>query len=79
MNFMKNKKLKNSEKSEKGSISLFVLIAILMFLFLILGYYIMIENQLVAQKEEINKISQDYQNKDIEEEYEKAINENMEE
>ena len=55
---------KNNIFSEKGSVTLFILIAIIFFLIVSLNIYSSNKNKLVAQAEEIKAIEENY-NKDL--------------
>ncbi len=65
-------------KKEKGSITLFVLIAILMFIILAINIYININNKNMAQAEEILKVKNEYyaSYEQMDEQYNKITNQN---
>ena len=63
---------KDKIKQEKGSITLYVVLSMAFFLFLILGIYFNTNNKIQKQEKEIEKIQQEYKRNNIEEVYEKA-------
>ena len=63
---------KDKIKQEKGSITLYVVLSMAFFLFLILGIYFNTSNKIQKQEKEIEKIQQEYKRNNIEEVYEKA-------
>ncbi len=69
---MKNKLIKN-KKSEKGSVTLFVLIALIFFLIIGIFIFININNNKTSQAEEIKQIEKNYEttSEELEQKYEK--------
>lgn len=65
--------MKNKIKSQKGSISLFVLISMIFFIIVILGIYAATSNRLQKQEKEIEQIQKSYEKTDINTVYEKAL------
>lgn len=63
-------KYKNQIKSQKGSITLYVLISMMFFLFIILGIYINTSNKIQKQEKEIEKVQKEYEKEDINDIYE---------
>ena len=82
--FVKNFKLMKKDIdntcSEKGSITLFILISILFFLMIAIGIYVNVSNKTLAQEIEISKIKSEYEisKEQINEEYEEIIKNNSE-
>lgn len=68
----KNTKL----RSEKGSITLYVLLSILFFIIILVGLYVNSNNKISKQKKEIEDIQKSYQKEDINSIYEKALEKN---
>ena len=65
-------KYKNEIKSQKGSITLYVLISMMFFLIIILGIYFSSSNKIQKQEEEIEKIQKEYEKNNINDIYEEA-------
>ena len=65
-------------RSEKGSITLFVLITMLFFIYIVISVYMNQNNKINAQKKQIQQIQQEY-NKDenMEEIYNDLISETL--
>lgn len=68
---MKNKN--NNRKSEKGSVTLFVLIAMMFFLMILLSLFVGAKNKMTEQSKKIKIIQNEYKAVDMEEEYLKVI------
>ncbi len=69
---MKNlTKLQNKLKESTGSVTLFVLISMMFFLFVTLTWYTNAKNQLSEQRKQIKIIQNQYNSSDMEEEYRK--------
>ena len=69
---MKNlTKLQNKLKESTGSVTLFVLISMMFFLFVTLSWYTNAKNQLSEQRKQIKIIQNQYNSSDMEEEYRK--------
>ena len=66
-----NKKI----KKEKGSVTLFVLVSMLFFMFVLVGMYVNTSNKVAKQEREVNKIQQSYEQVDINDIYNKKIKE----
>jgi len=66
-----NKKI----KKEKGSVTLFVLVSMLFFMFVLVGMYVNTSNKVAKQEREVNKIQQSYEQVDINDIYNKKIQE----
>ena len=66
-----NKKI----KKEKGSVTLFVLVSMLFFMFVLVGMYVNTSNKVAKQEREVNKIKQSYEQVDINDIYNKKIQE----
>ena len=66
-----NKKI----KIEKGSVTLFVLVSMLFFMFVLVGMYVNTSNKVAKQEREVNKIQQSYEQVDINDIYNKKIQE----
>lgn len=64
-----------SSKHEKGSITLFILIAVLFFIFSVIGIIVNVKNNKLAQEREIHKIQESYQisNQDAEQIYQEEL------
>lgn len=75
------KKFKRKYKNEKGSVTLFVLIAMLFFILIVYVVYQGTRNDLLAQNREVKKIQQDYEKStneiEMQKEYENIISENL--
>ena len=68
---MKNK---STIKSQKGSITMYVLVSMIFFIVVILQIYIYTSNNLQKQEEQIVKIQKEYEKQDINELYEETYN-----
>ena len=67
---MKNREeLQNKLKNQAGSVTLFVLITMMFFLFVTLTWYTNAKNQLSEKKEQIKIIQNQYNSYDMEEQY----------
>lgn len=66
-----NKKI----KKEQGSVTLFVLVSMLFFMFVLVGMYVNTSNKVSKQEREVNKIQQSYEQVDINDIYNKKIQE----
>ena len=66
-----NKKI----KKEQGSVTLFVLVSMLFFMFVLVGMYVNTSNKVAKQEREVNKIQQSYEQVDINDIYNKKIQE----
>ena len=66
-----NKKI----KKEQGSVTLFVLVSMLFFMFVLVGMYVNTSNKVAKQEREVNKIQQSYEQVDINDIYNKNIQE----
>jgi len=66
-----NKKI----KKEKGSVTLFVLVSMLFFMFVLVGMYVNTSNKVAKQEREVNKIQQSYEQTDINDIYNKKYEE----
>ena len=66
-----NKKI----KKEQGSVTLFVLASMLFFMFVLVGMYVNTSNKVAKQEREVNKIQQSYEQVDINDIYNKKIQE----
>ena len=64
-----NKKI----KKEQGSATLFVLVIMIFFMFVLLGMYVNTSNKVAKQEREVNKIQQSYEQVDINDIYNKKI------
>lgn len=64
-----NKKI----KKEQGSVTLFVLVSMLFFMFVLVGMYVNTSNKVAKQEREVNKIQQSYEQVDINDIYNKKI------
>ena len=75
------KKFKRKYKNEKGSVTLFVLIAMLFFILIVYVVYQSTRDDLLAQNREVKKIQQDYEKSsneiEMEKEYENLVSENL--
>lgn len=75
------KKFKRKYKNEKGSVTLFVLIAMLFFILIVYVVYQSTRDDLLAQNREVKKIQQDYEKPsneiEMEKEYENLVSENL--
>lgn len=75
------KKFRRKYKNEKGSVTLFVLIAMLFFILIVYVVYQGTRNDLLAQNREVKKIQQDYEKStneiEMQKEYENIISENL--
>lgn len=65
------KRFKRNHKNEKGSVTLFVLIAMLFFILIVYVVYQSTRDDLLAQNREVKKIQQDYEKSSNEIEMEK--------
>lgn len=65
--------MKNKIESQRGSITLFVLISMIFLIIVIVGIYISISNKLQKQEKEIEQIQQSYEKTDINTVYEKTL------
>lgn len=70
--------MKNNKKilkNKKGSVTIFVIVAIAFFLMIVIGVYLKTSNSKQAQLEQIEKITSEYNvtNNEIESEYNKLI------
>lgn len=65
--------MKNKIKSQKGSITLFVLISMIFLIIVIVGIYIATSNKAQKQEKEIEQIQQSYEKTDINTVYEKTL------
>mgnify|MGYP004600807523 FL=1 len=66
-----NKKI----KKEQGSVTLFVLVSMLFFMFVLVGMYVNTSNKVAKQEREVNKIQQSYEQVNINDIYNKKIQE----
>ncbi len=66
-----NKKI----KKEQGSVTLFVLVSMLFFMFVLVGMYVNTSNKVAKQEREVNKIQQSYEQTDINDIYNKKYEE----
>ena len=66
-----NKKI----KKEQGSVTLFVLVSMIFFMFVLVGMYVNTSNKVAKQEREVNKIQQSYEQVDINDIYNKKIQE----
>ena len=67
---MKNiEELQNKLKDQAGSVTLFVLITMMFFLFVTLTWYTNAKNQLSEKREQIKIIQNQYNSSDMEEQY----------
>lgn len=64
-----NKKI----KKEQGSATLFVLVSMIFFMFVLVGMYVNTSNKVAKQEREVNKIQQSYEQVDINDIYNKKI------
>ncbi len=64
-----NKKI----KKEQGSVTLFVLVSMIFFMFVLVGMYVNTSNKVAKQEREVNKIQQSYEQVDINDIYNKKI------
>lgn len=64
-----NKKI----KKEQGSVTLFVLVSMLFFMFVLVGMYVNTSNKVAKQEREVNRIQQSYEQVDINDIYNKKI------
>ena len=60
-------------KSEKGSITLYVLISMIFFLIVVTALYVSSSNKVRAEESQIRKIQQQYEKQDANDLYQKAI------
>lgn len=65
--------MKNEVKSQKGSITLFVMICMVFLIIVIVGIYVATSNRIKKQEKEIEQIQKSYENTDINIVYEKAL------
>ena len=61
--------------NEKGSVTLFVVVAMLFFMLFLLTMYMNLSNKIMNKNEEIAKIQKNYEDKSMDEEYERIMNE----
>lgn len=66
--------IKKKIKSQKGSITLFVLISIMFFIIILTGIYISSSNKVQQREKEIEKIQEEYKQKDVNDIYEEIYN-----
>ena len=66
-----NKKI----KKEQGSVTLFVLVSMIFFMFVLVGMYVNTSNKVAKQEREVNKIQQSYEQVNINDIYNKKIQE----
>lgn len=66
-----NKKI----KKEQGSVTLFVLVSMIFFMFVLVGMYVNTSNKVAKQEREVNKIQQSYEQTDINDIYNKKYEE----
>lgn len=66
-----SQKLQNKFKDSTGSVTLFVLITMIFFLFVTLTWYTNAKNQLSEQRKQIKIIQNQYNSSNMEEEYRK--------
>lgn len=59
----------NKVKSEKGSVTLFVLVAMILLLVILLAVYTQTTNKNISQKKELEKIQEEYKGENIEQIY----------
>lgn len=64
-----NKKI----KKEQGSVTLFVLVSMIFFMFVLVGMYVNTSNKVAKQEREVNKIQQSYEQVDVNDIYNKKI------
>ena len=64
-----NKKI----KKEQGSVTLFVLVSMIFFMFVLVGMHVNTSNKVAKQEREVNKIQQSYEQVDINDIYNKKI------
>ena len=69
---MKNIKNYQKIKQEKGSITLYVLISMLLFIVVILAIYFNSNSKMQKQNKEIEKIQKEYEKENINDVYEKT-------
>ena len=65
--------MKNKISNSKGSITLFVLISVLFFLVVVSGIYIGVSNKTQKQESDIQKIQQVYEKENVDDLYNKSI------
>ncbi len=65
--------MKNKISNSKGSITLFVLISVLFFLVVVSGIYIGVSNRTQKQERDIQKIQQVYEKENVDDLYNKSI------
>ncbi len=68
--------MNNKLKNEKGSITLYVLISMVFFIVVVYGVYFNTTNKAQKQNKEIEKIQKQYEKEDINDLYEKTMNQN---
>lgn len=66
-----NKKI----KKEQGSVTLFVLVSMIFFMFVLVGMYVNTSNKVAKQEREVNKMQQSYEQTDINDIYNKKYEE----
>ena len=66
-----NKKI----KKEQGSATLFVLVSMIFFMFVLVGMYVNTSNKVAKQEREVNKMQQSYEQTDINDIYNKKYEE----
>ena len=59
-------------KTEGGSITSFTLLSIMFFVIVLVGIYVGINNKIIKQRDEIEKIKESYQQKNVDEIYEQT-------
>lgn len=69
-----NKKI----KKEQGSVTLFVLVSMIFFMFVLVGMYVNTSNKVAKQEREVNKIQQSYEQVNINDIYNKKYEEKNE-
>ena len=62
------------QKREKGSVTLFVLIAMIFFLVIIFTWFASVKNKLIEQEKEIKIIQNEYNASDIDQKYSETVN-----
>ena len=60
--------------NEKGSATLFVVVAMLFFMLFLLTMYMNLSNKIMNKNAEIKKIQKNYEDKSMDEEYERIMN-----
>ena len=63
--------------NEKGSVTLFVVVAMLFFMLFLLTMYMNLSNKIMNKNAEIAKIQKNYEDKSMDEEYERIMNEDQ--